>query len=784
MMSSSLLVMGQPITKIAFEGMVHVEPEEISSVIETNVGDDISSSAIIQQIRDDIRALWAMGYFSDLSREFRPTDEGVELVFHFVEKPVIEEVRFQGNEKYKDKRLNEEMGYTPGSRVFFDPSVVENYKSKLKNFYTEKAFPDTEISWATEELQAEKEIALIFNLDEGEKKPVKKIEFRGNTVYYPKDLKKVIQTKESFWFLMKRHFDEEIAQRDTMLLTRHYWDLGYLDAQVELLPVEEYDGGLKVIFEIEEGEPYTIGNITIQGNTIFSNEELRSKIQFQPGDLFSLSRLREYEMDMVNVYLAQGYLDTNLNPITSQLQKDEENKVVDIHIQITESSRKYLGDIEIQGVVTLEDGTVVPTQEDEFKTKDFVILREIELEEGEPLDWTQVIESDRNLVNLNYFKTRPFPDRDQTNLLPGFQRKPTRDPNVENLLLQLEETQTGSFSFGGGLSTSWGPSVFAEIAERNLFGYGLRGSVRGEYGKYFNSALISLYEPHIFDSDYSVNWEVYYRDQEAYRGRRWDEEKFGTRVTFGRELTKEWTLLWRPKFEQSDISPAEGDYAVDETRVPDFYNMGTNTTTSMMFGYIYDTRDFRLDPTSGVYHKSILEVAGLTDNEFLKFETLANWYYQFLDHPVFAFSTEWDLAYVYGSPGFLPIQERYFIGGANSIRGFDEGSIGEREIIWYKNPQLGGFHTYLGGEAAWINNAEVRYPLTEYLQLVTFLDFGSVWPEVEDIDVSDLRVGTGIGTRIRIPAMNAMIRLDFGFALRTLEDDDTEVFHFSFGQRF
>ena len=416
-----------------------------------------------------------------------------------------------------------------------------------------------------------------------------------------------------------------------------------------------------------------------------------------------------------------------------------------------------------------------------------MIEREIELEEGEPIDWTRVLESDRNLINLNYFRQKGIPQSGQLNLQPGFERVPTSDPDVENLLLRLEETQTGMLTFGGGLSTSYGPSVFATLSERNLFGYGVRGSVTGEVGKYRNRFMVNLFEPYLMNSDISADWDIYYIDQEGFGGRNFDEQRVGTSVLFGKKIgdDDEWRFLFGPKIEQTELEPGRGhDYQLDPATIPEEFNLGDNVTTSFTVGFIHDTRNFRFDPSSGSFSRVTLEAAGLTDNEFIKMRSETNYYKSLWERFVLALSAELDLAHAYGDPGFIPLQERFFVGGNNSIRGFDEGGIGEFADIYYLDPELGYFRTYLGGEAAFVGNMELRWPITEIFQAVTFLDMGAPYPEIEDFDPSEFRFSTGLGFRVRIPGINALLRVDFPFVLRDFDEDDTEFFHFSFGQSF
>jgi outer membrane protein insertion porin family len=774
------------INSVRVEGNVHVNESEILAVVQTTVGDDFSLLPTKWKIRDDFYRIWDLGYFADMAVSRQQSGAGWDVFFQVVEKPLLADITYTGNSRYKKKKLDKEIGFSPKTdKIFFDEMVPDRFQQKILTYYTEQSFPNTKISWKIEEDKEANTVVLVYEIQEGERLPVREIVFQGNTVLNDKELKKHIQTKKSWWILVKHHYDDATADMDLDRIRMAYWNYGYLDAVVTKGPVDEISKGLSVTFLIEEGQPYKVNSISLEGNTIFSSEELKSQLTLSPGDTFSAATLRQNELAMLDRYREQGYLDTMFPSLESQLIKNQEDLLVDIQIPIKESSRKYLGDIKIQGVVVMEDGVIEPLEEGEFGTKEYVITREIDMEKGAPLDWTKVVKSDRELVNLNFFKSRPFPVPGQMNLIPGFQRQPTDDPNVEDLLLQLEEIQTGSITFGGGYSTSFGPSVFASIAENNLFGYGVRGSLTGEIGTYRNRFSIGLMEPYLFGSDFSADWSLYYRDLEGYGGRSFDEKRIGTSILFGYELSEELDFLFGLKAEQTDLSPdADHGFALNPATIPNVYNLGENTTTSLTFGFVHDLRDFKLNPSSGTYLRSTVELAGLTDNEFVKWRNTGHYYKQVYDRLILALSTEVNLAHAYGKPGFVPLQERFFVGGARSIRGFDEYGIGDFANIMYMDPAYGGFRSYLGGEAAWVNNVELRYGFSEIIQGVWFFDGGSNWPEIGDVDPSDFRFSTGLGLRIRVPGLNATLSLDFPYVLRKFDTDDTEFFHFSFGQTF
>ena len=777
--------LAESIKQIKVEGTVYSKPSDVLNAVKTKVGEDIRKPSTRWKIREDILAIWNLGHYSDVVASDEQNADGVDLVFIVQEKPQISDIQYHGNQKFKKKKLDKEIGFDPKKKAFFDDALAKKYLEKLEGYYSEQSYPNTTITWKAEDNKEKNSTVLIFEIQEGDRLPVNNIEFRGNTVLKEKDLRKVIQTKKSWWIIVKHHYDEAMAKDDCERIRMAYWDHGYLDAKAIAEPAEKNGDGLKVIFSIDEGKPYSLGDVTVQGNSIFSSDELLKKLTLEPGDRFSAGTMRKNEIDMLDLYRAQGFLDTHFPVLDNQLKKDPVNRVVDVNIPITEADRKYLGKVEIQGVVVMDDGTIQPVKGKEFKTKDYVIKREISLKPGEPIDWTQVIESDRELVNTNFFKTRPFPAQGQTNLVPGFQRKPTDDPNVEDLLLQLEEIQTGMVTFGGGYSTSFGPSVFASVSEKNLFGYGVSGTLSGEYGEWRNRFSLELKEPHFLGSDFSTEWDIYYVDQEGYGGRSFNEKRIGSSVLFGYELDKQLSLLFGVKGENTDLSPdSRHRWALDPTSIPKEFDLGKNTTTSLTVGFVHDLRDFTLDPRNGTYLRSTVELAGITDNEFVKWKNTGHYYKELHEKLILALGTEVDMAYAYGDPGFIPLQERFFIGGARTIRGFDEGGIGNYAAIRYLDKNLGGYRSYLGGEAAWVNNIELRYSLSEIFQAVYFVDAGTSWPEIGDFDISEFRVSTGLGLRVRIPGLNATLRLDFPYVVRKFKEDDTEFFHFSFGQTF
>jgi outer membrane protein insertion porin family len=773
------------ITEIVIEGTVHVDPAEIAGVIQTRAGQDYKAG-LQALLREDVRKIMELGKFADVNVEAESVEGGIRLIYNVWEKPILVGVRFEGNKEISSKKLQTELGWKEGMSVFMDNDRLESYRTKLLSFYEQKAFPRTTIQAELEEQETPFETVAVFRIQEGKKLPLIRLSIEGNQEYSDRQIRKRMQTKPS-WFFLRRDYTESIMKRDLEVIQYLYLDRGYLDVQVtQGGPVEEKDG-LAVTVRINEGPRYRFGKAGVEGNEIFTTEEILGQITLKNGDFYSEGTIRQDLFKILNLYRNQGYYNTR---IQKTFQKREGEPVVDVTINIGEADRLHLGEIQIQGVTVMEDGSVVELKKDEFITKDYVIRREIDLKPGDVLDWSKVMEADRKLVNLRFFKAREFPVPNQMNLQPGFSEPLIRpdDPTVADLILQLEEIQTGSIMFGGSYNTTFGPGAFVEFRKRNLFGRGQEFYSTVEFGGIRDRFVVGFNEPYLLGSEYALNTEFYYYDIDSYGGREFEEERFGNQTTFSHPLFDYSRYYFGFQVEQSDMSVFD-DRLTEVVQAPDIYDSDENVTTSLLLGLSRDTRDFTANPTSGTFNQVSLELAGLADNEFAKMIGETNYYHTLTGKLVLMLSGEVRLAEPFGSTDYLPLQERFWIGGANTVRGFEEGTLTERDTVVRRRfyPPYGIYEyskeVWLGSEAALIGRAELRYPFFDMLQGVFFLDSGAGYTEIGDIDLGELRFSTGVGIRVNLP-IGAMVRLDYAIPISKEDDDEEENLHFSFGQSF
>lgn len=790
------------IRQIRVEGCVNSSPQQVREVIGVEVGSRVDAGDTREQIRDDIRNVHALDFVRDVTVVGEPIVDGIRLVFIIDENPLITEIRFRGLRRFSADALRREIGFVKPKWIwartteamYYSPWNVEKMRQDLLALYAEKGFPNTEITHQWEDT-GDKVGVLTFLVNEGRKLKVREVRFEGVTALEPRFLQKKIKTKKGWW-IFQRSFESEEFELDLLRIEHVYKEHGYLNVKAtrgkfDMTP----DGkGLLVAINVEEGTQFRVSNLEIRGNTIFSRQEVQDVVQTATGEVCNWTTFNEDLRRISDLYRGQGFLRSFVD--YQMVQYDQEG-LVDLTFQIDERERVYLGDILLRGVATIgEEGDIEPVH---LKTKDYVILREIRLKSGEVLDWDEVRAAERRLLNLRFFQQDETLGLAERRLLYGFSTRRTEDPTIDDLVLTLEEAQTGSITFGVGYNTTYGPSVFSTITEMNLFGRGQRGRLFAELGERRNQGSISWTEPHLLGSDYLLGVEAFYLERDAFGGRDFDEKRVGTALRIGKQLSDTVSAWARYKLEKVEISEIDDPDEVIIKR-PELYEEQTLTTSSITFGIRRDTRDYFFSPTSGSELMFSAEFAGLGgNNDFVKLLSEASWYYRLTPKLVLALNGQLGAGFPYDDED-LPLQERFFLGGANSVRGFDEAGIGPREEIvrgyldeegmLIVDPVTGELllsrdMVNIGGEAFSEGHLELRYRLVQNVDLVTFLDAGTAVRDPEDI-FSDMRLGTGFGIRVTIPVLGAgaTIRLDYGKSLIEEPDDETESIHFSFGHQF
>lgn len=513
-----------------------------------------------------------------------------------------------------------------------------------------------------------------------------------------------------------------------------------------------------------EGPQYLAGSFAIEGNALFSDEELLSVCSLKQGDPFDPFALERDRMSLYDKYGERGYIDAI---VSLERNPGETPRTLDVVYNITENEQIRIGKIEVTGNLI---------------TKDKVIRREIAVNPGELYDIRRVRLSVQRLKGLGYFGDPAAPAAEG---VVAYDR-PTDVEGVRDLIIEVRERPTGRLWFGGGISSVYDVFGTIEVTQSNfdwkrwrspfLRGAGQKARLKALLGTKRTDFILSFTEPWLFDRQLSFGFDVFRTDQRYLSDREFYEQK---NTGFDLKLYK----LIAPATRAGVIYKLERvDIDVDEDASETIKKEeGESTVSSFEFEVIRDTTDSYLMPTRGTRLSGSWEVAGSflgSDEEFFKHDYRAVHYIRLYGRKhILRLLARAGFADEIGDADDVPIFERFFLGGGTTIRGFDYRWVGPKD-------ELG---EPIGGKSMVMFSAEYNYPIYGPLRGAVFYDTGNVWYDSYDVDLSDLRAGVGVGLRLIIPVMGQPIpiNLDYGWPIDRDEwTSKSGEFDFSMGFNF
>jgi outer membrane protein insertion porin family len=719
----------------------------ILSKIKTRVGQEYKQSII----SDDLKRLYNTGYFSDVRVDRKEQDGGFKVIIFLEEKPIIEDVTFSKTRYIKVKTLSRKIKTKTGK--FLDKKSLQDDLKTIKELYIQKGLTSAEVEVETFTDDVTNKISVHFIIREGHRIRISKIHVHGNETFKDKKILRLIKTRPK-WFLNSGYYKEDVLEEDMERISLFYEKQGFVDAKADFSIEFLQKGFIDIDVQIEEGKRYYVGNITILGNSIISDKEIvRSMEDIEVGNVFSREKLTLDLSRIRTLYFDRGYIFANVKESTALNPKTGE---VEIKVDIKEGGLAYIERINVQG---------------NTRTRDIVIRRELRMQPGDRFDGAKLRRSKERLHNLGYFDDISF-DIEDTDT---FDRK--------DLVVQVKEAKTGKFSFGGGFSTVDKVVGFVEIEQRNFdftnwptfTGGGQNLTFRAETGSTKNNLLLSFTEPWLYDYPISAGFDAFQtmRDKEKDIGFAYDEKRIGGNLRLGKQFTEyvSGTVMYRN--EQITI-----DNLDDNVSAALAAEEGINTVSSMGFTLKRDSRDSVFNPTKGLVVDGGVDVAGGFlggDKDFYRIQGKASYYVPLKFKSVLQFSLRAGMVTEYGDSDTVPIFERFFAGGARTIRGYEERRVG---------PLDDNTDDPIGGEAMVIANIEYTVPLIDYVKLAAFVDTGNVWAEADDIGRGDFHSGVGLGLRVKTPI--GPINLDYGYPLNDEpgEEDRSGKFYFSVSRGF
>ena len=744
---------GPLIKSVRVQGNKRIEVPAIRGRISLKEGNRFSTEAI----RDQIRSVYQMGFFEDVRVETEPVPGGVAVVFVVTEKPFITNIVFDGNDKLKDEKLIEKL--TVRTQSFLDQQQVKDSVEKLRVLYEEEGYYSARIIPVIKTLDSEKK-TLTFFIQEGPRARVKTVAFEGAQSIPVKKLKKPLFTRE-YSFLFSWFDDSGIYKKDELAndierIRQAYLDEGYLNAQVGSATVDlsADKKWFTIRFPIVEGAQFKLAKTDYKGQTLFTEAELRSESKLKEGSVIRMAEVRNEVTRVTDLYGAKGYAFAEVNP---DIRPDQDAKTAVVVFDTKEGALIQVRNINITG---------------NEKTRDKVIRRELRLNEAELIDTAALKRSFQRLNNLNYFET--------VEIIPK-----QLDPNTVDLDVKVKEKSTGTFSVGGGFSSLDQLSLVADITEGNLFGRGQLLKIRGQLGQRRSLGVLTFREPYLFDEPLSGQIDLYARDTFFVS---YFETRIGADVVLGKffsEYLSGSLSLLRERLTVSNQDPNNSLFLggggvitstpVDQLPILIQQQLGTTTTNALVLGLSRDTRDFYADPTSGARHAITTELAfrGLgADNEFYKVIGDTAWFFPVIGDTVFAPRARVGVAHSYGSLP-LPVGERFFVGGIQTVRGFSFGRAGP--VFTDGSP--------LGATKQVLFNFDYIFPLVPEVKVkgVLFFDYGKGFNDGEPIGLN-LRRSAGVEVRWISPF--GPLRLAYGLNLNKREGEHAGVFEFSIGSLF
>ena len=738
-------VKGDAITDIQIRGVKVLDPDVVLMRLSTRKGDVVDPSTL----NEEIKRIWDLGYFSDVNADIEQGGQGRVLVFTVKEKPRIDDVIVNGSDEVKKEDILAAMSSKTGS-VLNDRLLAEDIQ-KVTELYRKEGFYLAEVNYRIEQKANSASAVLVFDVKEGKKLYIKEIKIEGLQGIDAGDLKKELALQEHgilSWVTGTGVLREEYLERDSAAITAYAMNHGYVDIQVAAPQVDYSEDGITVTFTVNEGKRYKLGEIGFKGDLIDSDERLKEVIKLDDykdsNGYFSLTVLQDDIKALTDFYGNYGYAFAEVDVDTP---KNDEEGIINVFYVPHKKQKVHIRRVVTQG---------------NTRTRDNVIFRELRLADGDQFDGSKLRRSNERLNRLRYFTQA------DTTIVPT-----DKDDEVD-LRVNLKEDRTGAIMGGVGYSTFYQFGVSGSIQERNLFGrgysLGLQGFVSGK-SSYLD---LSFVNPRIYDTDFGFSNNSYAIWEE------WDDFK---KKTIGNTIR-----LFHPIGEYTSVSVG---YRLDRYTlfdIPDTASRaykeyeGKNLSSVVSTSITYDSTDSRERPTSGVVGRVSMEYGGGgiggNDNFFKPIGELQSFHTLFRN-PNHIFHGRGRVGGVFeNSNKPVPVFDRFFIGGIDSIRGYDSEDLAPRDPKYHD--EIGGDRMgFLNFEYIWTFHPEMG------IALVPFFDIGYNIDSRQTSDpFSDLKKSVGLELRWRSPMGD--LRFAYGFPLdkNVKGDRPGGRFEFSMGQFF
>ncbi|MDR2367311.1 MAG: outer membrane protein assembly factor BamA [Deltaproteobacteria bacterium] len=733
---------GARVASVQITGSAMADNQAILNSLRIRVGGTYNEA----KAASDIRRLYSMGYFENVSVETTDVAGGKAVRFIVTERPQIGAITFQGNKKYDNEDLMDEVGIKPMD-VATD-QLMTTAVSNLTRFYNDKGYPNVAISYEIKP-GTDNRAQVIFTINEGGRMFIRSITFEGNEFYSDRKLRGQIQSKTrgafTSWLTGSGKLDREKLANDSRVLEQFYAKNGFLQARVgdpDVNTSEDGDG-FDIVFPVFEGPRFKVGEVKLDGDLLEDDDPVKmlKKLDLPDEKWFNNEVLQNDVNALKDYYADKGYAYNVIEPQYGEVDADGRLSVT---INIMPRHLVYYNRITIVG---------------NDKTRDKVIRRHLDVAEGDLTTSTKIKNSQMNLMRSGFFE--------DINIVTS----PSDDPEAMDMRVEVKERPTGSFQIGAGYSNYNGIFGVMKITQDNLFGYGRRIAFEANVGGSNNYFDLSFTDPWVADIPLMMGFNIFkYRNEYDY----FDKDSIGGSIKAGYPIFERFYLTGTYSWEKVEIEDAGYLFSAYLRSM-----MGGSINSTFTLSLLRDTRNHYFQPTAGSSARASYTVASSLfggDTAFNRVELEYAHWIPITPLPGWALMGHGEIGWTKEtSRGGLPIYEKYMIGGINSVRGYD----------WYqispKDPYTG---ENIGGEKMLVFNFELTFPLLRDQGLfgVFFYDMGNVWHENDPYTFGDMKRSYGAGLRYLSPM--GPLRIEYGRAMDPDPGEPNGRWEFTMGAMF
>ena len=731
---------GYRVEAIEVRGATRVAPDAVRKVMSTQIGQELD----LEKVRQDVKAIYRMGYFRDVTFDTEEVPGGYRLTVIVAEKPIVSAVQIEGNKDVESADLR--AAVTVKERSLFQEEKVKESVNKLREVANNKGFIDASVEASVAE-DSEGALRVTFRVTEGPKLKIERIVVTGNQFFPTKAVLKVMDTsaKGLFSFISDSGaFKKDVLENDVRKIEALYQNRGFLDSKISEPVVDRGKKGLILTIRIFEGRQYRVGEIHFSGESGIPEGTLRKTVKLRRGELFDRETLLSDLLALTTLVNDEGYAQALVSP---GVDKRKEYPIADVTYRFERGTKFHFGKVEITG---------------NTKTMDRVIRHSLDVSDGRTYTATGLKTSKENLTRSSYFKDVKI------------STAPSTVPGEMDAKIEVQEGPTGTLS--GGLGYSSLDKIFGvvQLTENNLFGRGWKASLNSQFGARRTTYSLDFRDPHFLDSDFSLLLGVF-KTKVKYPD--FEKDAVGGRVGFGYDFSRFMNGSVSLRMDKTKILALPG--SVPAWNVRQEIDKGLQQTRSIGWNVTRNTTDKFIDPSKGGVQSASLEFAGGPlggDSQFVKYFLNAKWFYPVTASTVFSWNVLWGHVIPTMGGAEVPLFERFFLGGPYSIRGFRSRELSPTD------PNTG---EAIGGNKELVGNLEYLFPLVGDIGFkgVLFFDAGNAWAQ-GSWPFKEQGLWASYGAGIRWYSPMGPLRFEWGWNLDRPKGQPKRVMEFTIGTAF